>query len=814
MEPPTTPTEIKQTIDWLNKLVAMAQWDAKLPFYTATLFSKPKPYQQFLREAKAEKIGVPDAPSPAEVETPFALAHRKLLERIAVTQQLHEMFGADQDPFYGASHEYLQLLAEVSDMSIDPSSEVSSRNGTFLAVCDELRRSKEWQTQQIDTFLIDCLKKFLSLVETDEPIAKMLHELSLTPYWYVVLASLRDKLEYALEEGPAAAETVNQWRAKLTTDLRKLLFKPGHLSRAPIMLIRIAWTELETIKNVGRSLPPPAPDEDPDELRKQVATEALPLLKKKWATVFLGIESDLKVLAIVARHFINVRKFAKLDGFVYTWPEIARLGMANYVALEYVEEVLVGKRKATETELEAKEATDLYNKCQNNHALIRFLRLKPYFSEIDENELRRYRPLAPIVITDTPPKSPVEQARSGDFAPQQQPASPSTPKRFDVSVLHIKRMTEVLSESETAYEVALSGRDPRQTSGPLFAVRKLLENIRSSMGASSDVNLQEVLKELFSSSPTLAEERMARGGLTLENQIFLPELSDEIRILPLGKGRRLIINSPDGEIHFLPWEWLPAKVTPGVLLASPDYSIVRGALEKPTDPPYLATPPPISPAPLIPPPLIPPLRVLGIFPTAPRGRRFTSEETLKTLGPLLTTAGGDFKFLVESDATLKNVEFYLDDLKPQVVHFEGYMGTASTTGFETDELRILLSKPDNEGIPVEWFGGLLKGKGVQLLVTGRNSTTRLYDNRIAIAALRMLKAGVPAIITPIRAIADASATTFTAEFYSAFLQENTLEAALHIARRKLASKGGDWSVFALFADPARLDSFQLLLEIA
>lgn len=805
MEPPT-PTEIKQTIDWLNKLVAMAQWDAKLPFYTATLLSKPKPYQQFLREAKAEKVGVPAAPSPASVETPYALAHRKLLERIAITQQLHEMFGADQDPFQGASSEYLQLLAEVSDITTDPHAMVNSRNGTFLAMCGDLRELKEFETQHLDTFLIDFLKKFLSFAETNEPIAKMLYELSLTPHWYVVLASLRDNREYAVEEGPAAAEMVKQWQAKLTPkpDLKKLLFKPGHLSRAPIKLIRIVWPELESIKEeVGRSLPPVAPDEDPDERRTQEATEALPILRKKAPTVFLSIESDLKVLAIVARHFIDVRKFAKFDGFVYTWPEIARLGMANYKGLQYVEDILIGKQKATETELEAKEATDLYNKCQKEHALIRFLRLKPYFSEIDENELRRYRPLAPIRITETPPKSPVEQARSGDFAQQQPPSPPLPAKRFDVRVVHITRRGEVFPESVTTYDVTLSGPGNSYVTTATLSVRKLLEEIRSAMGASSDVNLQEVLKELFSSSPTAAEDRMARGGLTLANGIIGPP--QQIDTLFMGAAQvRLIINSPDGEIHFLPWEWLPARSGPGVLLASPDYSIVRTALATPPEPLSLFTPAP----------LIPPLRLLGIFPSAPKGRRFTSQETLKNLVPLISAEGGEQVFLPEAEATLKNIENHLEDLKPQVVHFEGYIGTASTTGFETDELRILLSKPDHEGIPVEKFATLLKDKGVQLLVAGRNSTTRLYDNRIPIAALRMLKAGIPAIITPIRAIADGSATTFTTEFYRAFLQENTLEGALHIARRKLALKGGDWSVFALFAEPARLDSLQLLLETA
>ena len=92
--------------------------------------------------------------------------------------------------------------------------------------------------------------------------------------------------------------------------------------------------------------------------------------------------------------------------------------------------------------------------------------------------------------------------------------------------------------------------------------------------------------------------------------------------------------------------------------------------------------------------------------------------------------------------------------------------------------------------------------------------TRIYDNTGVLVPLRILKKGFRAVIAPTRAIDDASATTFTTEFYRLFLQGNTLEAALHLARRKLASKGGDWSVFAIFADPAALDYFQLLRETA
>jgi hypothetical protein len=113
----------------------------------------------------------------------------------------------------------------------------------------------------------------------------------------------------------------------------------------------------------------------------------------------------------------------------------------------------------------------------------------------------------------------------------------------------------------------------------------------------------------------------------------------------------------------------------------------------------------------------------------------------------------------------------------------------------------------------EEFSALLKNSGVQLLVLGRNGLSRIYENPSASAAFELAKQGL-SVIAPMRAIDDASATTFTTEFYRAFLQGNTLESSLYQARRNLASKGGDWTVFALFTDPDRIQYLELVREPA
>jgi hypothetical protein len=94
-------------------------------------------------------------------------------------------------------------------------------------------------------------------------------------------------------------------------------------------------------------------------------------------------------------------------------------------------------------------------------------------------------------------------------------------------------------------------------------------------------------------------------------------------------------------------------------------------------------------------------------------------------------------------------------------------------------------------------------------VFGRNSVSRIYANQCADAVFELAKQSI-SVLAPLRAIDDTSATTFTTDFYRAFLQGNKLEFALHLARRNLASKGGDWTVFALFTDPSRLQYLELV----
>ena len=778
----------KLIIEWLNKFVMMAQWDKTLPFHAVTLVRDPNAYEEFRKRVRE---GNTDGTDKTE----------HLSKAVAGWVSLREIFAADVDPFAGAPLDQLQLLAEVSDMTTDPQKMVYSRNGTFIAVIEALRQSQELDTEPL---LVDWLHKFLTLFETKHAVAQMLYELAETPHWLVVMASLRDGRDYTRDEAPAVGQTLPAWQGKLSTELRALLFKPGHLSRAPTKLIRMAWNNSQLFKEARDSIPVPEREKDPLEERRQVANEALLLFQQKAQLDCDAIKADLMVLATVARHFINVRKFAKLDGFVYTWPEIARVAMSNYLALEYVEDLLVNRMpRPTDRELDAREARELYEMCAGNDRLIRFLRLQPRFTEIDEDEFRRYRPLAPVVITESvesPWVSGTQTTR--EFIVPPSPSPPPLPaKALDNYIVEIVRLSDrplSLDSDLFSYEISLSGISYSFSGYRVnLSVKKLWELILSGMGVASESELQKRFEELFKSAPTFAEDRMLSGGSVLETQVLTNDMQKYVsNVLLSDKPSRFVIRSEAMELHYLPWEWLSGVIAPtSLLLTNPKHSVVR----------QLALPDKTSTIPLS------PLRLMSITPPAPKGRRFTSASTLTALENIATARPVEYRPLTGKATTLENIKNQLESFQPQFVHFEGHVVSYPGTG---DEKRKDYFVTASQPITVEELGQMFKDHGVQLLTIGRSEIKGIYLNLGAQVTMTLSQQGLPALIAPMRAIDDASATTFTSEFYDAFLQGNTLEAALYQARRRTASKGGDWSVFALFADPTRLDYFQLLPDMA
>jgi len=383
-------------IAWLNTLIVMSQWHKQLPLYFGRLFQKPDQYRKALEliQNTPGKGPLPEAPGKALSKDEW----QRLYQHITSAAPLRKLFEDDNDPFQGAPIQDIASLAELSDITTDLQTLFYSRNGTFHLVLEAVRQNAELNFKEL---IIDSLYKFYTLLETNKDTAESLYKLAVSNDWHVVLASLYDARDYTSDEGEKTKATLEKWNEELDTDLRAILLKPMKLYRAPRKLVKLAWQKqkhglfTEALEKI-----PENTRRTGSELRQQVSNVAYQLLVEQAKKQLDEIEDELQLLALVARHYIGVRKFAKLDGLVYSWPRIARLAMANYANLEYVEDHLIVKKTApSESELAARDARELYEACKNDRSVIQFLRLRPYFSEINEDELRLYRPLAPVRIS-------------------------------------------------------------------------------------------------------------------------------------------------------------------------------------------------------------------------------------------------------------------------------------------------------------------------------------------------------------------------------------------------------------------------------
>ena len=195
-----TPIDPNRTIEWLNKLIMLAQWDQKLPFDIVKLLSEPQEYQDFLARVRASAKDETQLTDNSTENTPLVLARKKLLAAVASVPALRELFGADPDPFDGAPPGRLELLAEVSDVTADSQRMVYSKNGTLMAKVEAMRQDQELDPVPL---IVDSLNKFFTLIEVYKPAAgdqkstaELLYELAVSPYWYLVMASLRASIDY------------------------------------------------------------------------------------------------------------------------------------------------------------------------------------------------------------------------------------------------------------------------------------------------------------------------------------------------------------------------------------------------------------------------------------------------------------------------------------------------------------------------------------------------------------------------------------------------------------------------------------------
>ncbi|MCI0692639.1 CHAT domain-containing protein [candidate division KSB1 bacterium] len=234
----------------------------------------------------------------------------------------------------------------------------------------------------------------------------------------------------------------------------------------------------------------------------------------------------------------------------------------------------------------------------------------------------------------------------------------------------------------------------------------------------------------------------------------------------------LRIDAP--ELACLPWELMHnSKMAPSFILLHKRISLARYlALEQPVRKPKFRVPLTIlvfisSPSNL------PPLDMKG-------------EKKLlkKALRPLIW--GGDVRVRFCEHATLDNLRNELERA-PDILHYIGH----SHYDAEKKEafLDFVSDVSEADPVEVETLGGLLHESSVKLVVLNSCEGAVASDtDAFTGVAQNLVLAGVPAVVAMQYQVLDATATVFSSVFYSTFIKNYSVDAAIAEARRQIMAK--------------------------
>jgi hypothetical protein len=816
-------------VQLLNRMIKLYHRNSQTLRTLARLAGRPDAYSTALQalERQLDQAG----PDPAVPPSAWPLTREEwhiLYGSIAGSEPLRALFGSASSPLSGAPPEQVAVFAQLADIGPDPKTMFNTQDTVFMRVLDGITRNSLTDADQLMT---EDLAKFIGLYEEHRDLAARLSATAASPHlWHTVLPALEAEAANAPEPAALsddAAKAVQEWRVSLTPDLPAEFQGAPRASTMSRRLVRLAWDNRREFGQVARqSNPePPAPSVE-EERRKSLAVATLEHFRQqdRLRGIVDGVAADLNLRIEVARHLLGIRTFVKWDAFVYRWPEVAHLAMAHYSSLVAVENYFV-EGVGGPPSFPEEEAARLFDRYSKDEQFVRFLRLRPYFSEMDEDELIQYRPAAPILIEgpdtlgSTPPplpsSRPIVEAvsrttsveylnliiRFNQILPRAREAATtvmSTTRSMSPPILDIWRArdaaTTVTSPAPDSSTYRIAIVTPKMERGEIerqLAPQALLKEVRDLLGISSS---RSDLADFFEAGRDV-KDRLLLAGMELSRAVFGgPVLDLLVGALQEGQRVRIVLATDTLEVMDLPWEWLTLPGRPEFLFQSSPYSLVRS-----------------FPAPTLAPmsPLVLPLRVLGIFMDPLVGQSHDVRRGVDNLGRTLRGPNPvELHVLVGEEATVETVTSQIIGLRPHIVHLEV---PGLVPDYPQGELGLVLSLGQRGVGHVDKsdLSTLLSTAHVPLVIFGSNINVDRPVNTLARLAGELVRAGLPAAVVPMRRVRAADAQAFTRELYRSLLYGRPLETAITESRRTLSSRNMDWSAFALFANITALDALRI-----
>ncbi len=687
------------------------------------------------------------------------------------------------------------------------------------------------QREHARTIMREDLLKWLTLYEhyCDTDLPERLNTLIDDPDWVTMLAALVPEAADT-QASPDIVAKARAWGVGLAqATLYDLVSSKPALMSVSRRLMRSAWETRDRLPELEKALDQAAIAGDESRRREALAIALLAHLEADihYEPIVGEVQVSRELRVKVANHFIEARKFAKLDAFTTGWSEVALLAMANYAGLVDVEELfLSGLPPKEKPALNSPEASQIYAKIAQDDRMVRLLRLRPYFSEINQGELLSMRPAiggyatlqrAPTPPTTTAQATPATQAAQTNISPSTTTPITFTPAASEYAdvVIRLTRkggntpLAGEAADGDVEYIVTLRERwagasSPTQSSQPTVAnlsAATVLEKASTLLNVPRREAQYETLAEALSGMTTRGLERADRALMIAGDYLFQSLLPDAARAqfdkyVAKHPFVRIVVETDAPELIHMPWEWLRVpsqgtlETTGFVAREEQKFSLVRSF---PDLAPALTRVPSGHP------------RVLLVMarpsPMAPT----RSEQRVDILRDLLRgTNIAHLETVAPEYTNWDSVDRALQDFRPDILHIEGYEWLAEAIGSLGPEWMTRLQDV-SAAVETSALAEQLRATEVPLVVFATNFEPSFLANPLLAAAAALVRAGVPAAIAPTRTVRDNNVSKFAKELYRCLGDGMSLDHAMATNRHRLKE---DWSAYALFARPGALDTLR------
>ena len=536
-----------------------------------------------------------------------------------------------------------------------------------------------------------------------------------------------------------------------------------------------------------------------------------------------GVRNRIARRLEAAKHYFDLREFAKFNALSTAWPELSAELVNNRGRFLLFESNMLDLENL---ETEAKGDGELFRllkRYQNDGQLFHFLQLLPYFNGLSRQKAKEMSNVTASLPQSETAKMPAEKITQ-QFVPMSPPTDSGVP---EVDIHHSLKILieqegrdgstredserEDSDEQENRYVVSgETAEGPiRKASAhvelsreQMFWFLDIIQRVVSYRTGYMDLPTRNMVEADYrapspSGSQKLLSASLKEIGARLYATFFVDEVANLIRAaLNEFSKIRFVLQLDAPELWVLPWEclYVPEFRLPVALISK--YSLLRYL-------PYKG--PPIRA------PWRGKVRILAIYSSPIEMAPLKLAEEERALVEVFDNLNA-VEIRQVQHISISKLQREIRNFAPHIIHYAGHGGFSE----DKKEGALIFEDEDKPGrsqlLLASQFSTICRASDVSLMLLNACDTgTSDINDAVTSVAGTLVADGIPVVIAATRRVDDIQAIIFVREFYRAMVDGYAIEAALAEARKRINGQEGDWAAFALFANTLDLEQYKLLV---